>query len=82
MVLVIIRSKPPTQYCCRDRLICIDWLAQFQLQLNEKPMADHQSIRKCQVSLNPIIKIHERSDKRGVGEVDLGRLLHIYREDA
>ncbi len=45
-------------------------------------MTDHQNTGQCQASPNPIIKINERSDKGGLGEVDGGRLLRIYREYA
>ncbi len=45
-------------------------------------MADYQSTGECQASLNPIIKINERSDKEGVGEVDGRGLLRMYIEHA
>ncbi len=38
------------------------------------------ALGQCQASTNPIIKINERSDKGGVGEIDKEKLLRMYRE--
>ncbi len=43
-------------------------------------MMDDQSTSQCPASPNAIIKINERSDDRGVKEVDRGRILRMYRE--
>ncbi len=44
-------------------------------------MEDHQRTSQCQASLNPIIRINEKSDKGGVGEVDGEKCLDMYGEN-